>query len=241
MPTTWTFNAIEKDFKGSQALLFADCCFSGGLIEAVKQRKTSIAYGCLSSTYCHQTATSGWRFLQCLLRGLNGNPVVDLNGDGEIELGELARYTERYMAFTAEGKPTFAATNGLSRHLRLANSKGTKKAPQVGKLVEARSSGYWYPAEILGVKGNQFHIHFTADTRTKDDRWVAADAVRPFPPARFKVGSKVEVRSNVGRFNDKWIPAVVEETWGPLHYCRPTTMPLVYDGWFGPSGIRKAR
>ncbi len=91
LPMTWAFDAIERHFKGSQALLFADCCYSGGLVELARKRDTKIAYGCLSSTYCHQTASSGWRFLQCLIRGLEGNPVVSPNGKEEITLADLAQ------------------------------------------------------------------------------------------------------------------------------------------------------
>ena len=93
--------------------MFADCCYSGGIVELAQQRKTSIAYACLSSTYSHNVGFSGWRFLDCLLRGFSGAPVVDLDGDGHIELDELANFSEKHMAFVAEGKPMFATTNGF--------------------------------------------------------------------------------------------------------------------------------
>jgi hypothetical protein len=241
LPMTWAFDAIEKDFKGGKALMFADCCFSGGLIELAKKRKTAIAYGCLSSTYCHQTASSGWRFIQCLMRGLEGSPVVARTPDAEIDLEGLAHYTERYMAFCAEGKPMFTTTNGLNPRLHLAKVSGKKADPHIGKLLEVKSGKTWYPAEVLEAKGKQFKIHYTADTQTKNDCWVGPDAVRPFAPPHFTVGTKGEVRSTCGDCDGKWIPATVADSWESLHFCRPQGRPSTYDGWFGPSGIRKAR
>ena len=137
LDSEWFFDEIEKDYRGARAFLMADCCFSGGIVELAQKRKTSIAYACLSSTYSQQTAWSGWRFAQCLMRGFEGNPVVDLNGDGHVDLTELADYSAHYMAFAAEGKPMFTTTNGFSPRLQLANTKGKKKE-HVGELVEAR-------------------------------------------------------------------------------------------------------
>lgn len=92
LPFTWALDAIERDFQRKHALLFTDCCCSGGIVELAATRKAPIAYACLSSTSGHQTAWSGWRFIQCLNRALAGDPVVDLNSDGQIVLDELAGY-----------------------------------------------------------------------------------------------------------------------------------------------------
>ena len=76
--------------------------------------------------------------MQCLMRGFAGNPVVDIDGDGHVDLDELASYTARYMAFAAEGKPMFKTTGDFSSKLRLAS--GTKpKGPHAGDLLEAKS------------------------------------------------------------------------------------------------------
>jgi hypothetical protein len=241
LPMTWAFDAIERDFKGSQALLFADCCYSGGLIELARKRRTHIAYGCLSSTYAHQTASSGWRFIQCLIRGLEGSPVVARPDREEIDLADLAHYTGHYMAFCAEGKPTFVTTGGLSPHLGLTRVTGHKKDPQVGRLLEVKSRKGWWPAEVIDVQGKELKIHFTEDTRTKNDRWVGHDATRPYAPPHFKVGAKVEVQSTCGQYCDKWVPATVVEAEDGLYFCRPIGLPAAYDGWFGPSGIRRHR
>jgi hypothetical protein len=231
---TWALDAIESDFQGTHALLATDCCYSGGIVNLAKRRKTPIAYACLSSTFAHQTAWSGWRFMQCLMRGLAGSPVVDLNEDGTVDLDELAAYTARYMAFAAEGKPSFATTGDFDPKLRLASVKAPKPA-RVGELLEAWTGSNWAKAEILDARERKFKIHFTENTRTANDAWVAHDYVRPFTFARFAVGSPVEVQDSSDR---RWHSAKVLETWESLHLCHNDDRSASYDEWFGPSRIR---
>ncbi len=235
LPFDWVFDSIERDFKGSHALLAADCCHSGGLADLAHRGKSRIAYACLSSTYKNQTAWSGWRFLQCLIRGLDGDPVVDRGGRGFIDLQDLAGYTRHYMAFAAEGKPCFTTTAGFDPGMRLAPVRGTKKDPQVGKLVEVRSRKAWAPAEIVDVRGDRFKVHYTADTRTDKDEWVPKDQVWPRAFERFPAGTRLELQGGSDR---KWYPGVVVKTWESLHYCRYDGYGPAYNEWFGPSRIR---
>ena len=229
----WAFDTIERDFRGSHAILSADCCYSGGIADLAAKRKTPIAYACLSSTYDHQIAWSGWRFIQCLNRGLAGDPVVDLNGDRQITLDELAAYTAHYMAFAAEGKPIFKTTGGFDPKLRLATT-ATQKSPRAGELLEARSGYRWAKAEILDSQAERCKIHFTRDTKTNGDGWVAAKTLRPFEFERFAVGATVNVQDD----DDAWHPAQVLERFESLHRCRYKSRSSVPDEWFGPSRIR---
>ncbi len=231
---TWALNAIESDFHGTHAFLATDCCYSGGMIDLAKTRETSIAYACLSSTYAHQTAWSGWRFMQCLMRGLAGDPVVDLDGDGQVNLDELAGYTARYMAFAAEGKPMFTTTGNFNPKLRLATATGQKQS-RVGELLEAWSGTKWTKAEILDARAQQFKIHFTENTRTANDKWVAEDHLRRFEFQRFPVGAAVDVQDSS---DDQWHSAKVLESWESLHLCRNDDRSSAYDEWFGPSRMR---
>lgn len=231
---SWVFDAIERDFRGRQALLTTDCCYSGGIIELAKKRKTNVAYACLTSTYAHQTAWSGWRFVQCLLRGLAGNPVVDLNRSGHVDLDELASYTARYMAFAAEGKPMFHVTANFNPKLRLATSAGPMK-PRVGELLETYANATWEKSEVLDAGAQGLKIHFTKDTRVADDAWFATDRLRPFRFDRYPTGATVEVQDSS---NDRWHSAKVLENWESLHLCRYDGYSSAYDEWFGPSRVR---
>jgi hypothetical protein len=234
LPFDWAVNTIERDFKGRRAMLATDCCFSGGMSELVARRKSRIAYASLSSTFSHQTAWSGWRFMQCLMRGLAGNAVVDLNDDGNVELDELAEYTAHYMAFAAEGKPMFSTTGDLSPKLLLAKSSETKRS-QVGELLEAKSGTTWAKAEVLDVKPARRHVHFTGDTRSAHDVWVGDKQTRPFEFPRYPVGATVEVLDS---HHNGWHAARVLERSDSLHLCRGEGRSSAYDEWFGPSRIR---
>lgn len=232
----WLIDAIEANFRGSQALLFIDSCYSGGVVELVAGRKSRIGYAALSSTFSQQSASSGCRFYQCLLRAFGGNPVVDLDKDGFVTLRELARYTTQYMAHAAEGKPMFATSGAFNPNMRLTVAKG--RAPdRVGELVEVRWKGKWYRAEILAVTPNGFKIHYTKNTKSDEDEVVSADDVRTPQFPKYKVGQRVEVKSGT---DGKWHPATVLATFESLHGCRVDGLPPTKDEWFGPSRIRPA-
>ncbi|MBS0209640.1 MAG: caspase family protein [Planctomycetes bacterium] len=233
LPFSWAFDTIEREFQGAHAILSTDCCYSGGIIDLAVKRPTRIGYACLSSTYDHQVARSGWRFIQCLNRGLAGDPVVDLDRDHQITLDELARYTARYMAFAAEGKPCFTTTGSFDPQLRFAES-ASQKGPRAGELLEAKSGDGWAKAEILESKQDRFKIHFTRDTKTTHDDWVTADSLRPFHFQNQPVGTLVNVQDS----NDKWRGAKVVERWESLHRCRFDDETPVPDEWFGPSRLR---
>lgn len=175
----WVFDTIEREFKGAEALLFADCCHSGALAELLPQRHTPLVYATLSSTYAHNTAWSRWRFVDCLIRAFRGDPRVDWDRDGQVDLDELARFTERHMAFVAEGRPMFATTNGFNPRLCFANVTQSLSDPQVGQYVEAHWKDQWHKAEILDVKDGQYKIHDT-DYGAKSDEWVTPDRARRF-------------------------------------------------------------
>jgi hypothetical protein len=228
----WFFDTIEKDFKGKRVLLTSDCCFSGGPVELAKKRKTNISYACLSST-AHQVAGSGWRFAQCLLRGFASNTVMDLNGDGHVDLEELAEYAKHYMTFCAEGMPLFTTTGEFSSKLQLARTVG-KKRDNVGDLVEAKFGDKWCKAEIIGVRPKGFRVHFVEDTKTENDRNVTKDKVRPFEYPRYKVGDSIVVRSGDGLKRAK-----VVETFDALFRCRLNGEEQADRYWYGPGWVRK--
>jgi len=214
-------------------VMFADCCYSGGIVELAPKRRTAIAYACLSSTYSHNVGRSGWRFMESVMRGFGGSPVVDLNGDGRINLDELARFAEKHMAFVAEGKPMFITTNGFNPRLVLADATGKKKDPQIGQYVEALYKGKWKKAEITDVRPGGLRVHHTERNSTYND-WVTLDQVRPYTFQQFRRGSKVEARGS----NGKWLPATVVESWESLQLCLFDSYSTAYDEWIGPGNIR---
>lgn len=92
--TAWSMKelaaTVAARFKGKQLILWADCCYSGGMkliAEALASRKTPCFS--LTSAGLENVSTGNWTFTQCILDGLAGSPLIDTNEDGNISLGEL--------------------------------------------------------------------------------------------------------------------------------------------------------
>lgn len=232
---SWLIEAIEAQFRGNEALLFIDSCYSGGVAELVRKERTRVSYAVLTSTFAQQTARSGCRFYQCLLRGLSGNPVVDLDGDGFVTFNELSDYTTKYMAFAAEGKPTSVTTGQFDSEFRLAESTG-KAASGVGELVEVWFNEKWQKAEILENTPSGPRIHFTRNTVPDDDQVVPRNSLRKPQFKSFKNGQRVEVYSGV---TDRWHHGTVIERFESLHFCQLDGLPPTNNEWFGPTRIRE--
>ncbi|MBI4860860.1 MAG: caspase family protein [Candidatus Riflebacteria bacterium] len=233
LPFDWAFDAIDQGFRGSRVLMLADSCYSGGIVELATSRRSRVAYACLSSAYSHNIAFSGWRFVGCLLRGFGGDPVVDSNGDGIVDLKELADFTERHMAFVAEGRPMFVATGGFEPRLKLSTATGRRRPPPIGQYVEHSHQGRWKKAEIVDARPGQVRVRHT-DKGATYQAWVAAGQVRPFRFARYPRGTRVTVR---GSSDSKLYAATVLYSWESLHYCRYDGYSGAYDQWVGPSRI----
>lgn len=234
LPFTWVFETIEKEFKGSEAVLFPDCCYSGGLVDLLP-RNSRISYAALSSTHAHNVAWSGWRFIDCLIRGLTGDPRVDREHNGRVNWDELCRFTERQMAIVAEGKPVYANSGSFDPHLEFSTVSTKLSDPQIGQHVEVEWKAKWYNAEILEVRDAQYKIHYT-DYTSSSDEWVTMERIRVRSTERFWLGAPVEIQAASSK---KWYPGRVLETWENMHFCRYDGYGPEYDEWFGPSRIRR--
>lgn len=234
VPMEWVLDEIEAHFRGAQALLFADSCYSGGLATRAARRSGSVAYSVLGSTGPQQVAWSKWRFVDSLIKGFSGDPLLDLNGDGAVNLAELSAYTGARMAFAAEGKPTsFLAAPALE----IARVTKPREVPRGGRYLEVSSKGKWYKAEVLEQRGKELFIHYTSYDSSWDE-WVGPERVREFEFARFPIGDEVEA---AGSSSGKWYKATVLDTYESLHLVRWEGYSSAYDEWVGPSRIRAAR
>lgn len=227
---TSIFDDIENNFNGSQALLLADCCFSGGLIDEAKRREDSeISYACVSSAYTHNTSTGGWTFTESLYKSLCGDPSVDLDEDGLITLYDFARYTELEMAFIEEQKSMFFTSGDFDQQMVLANVSEDIN-PIEGKRVEVEYEGDWYKARTLEKSDGQVKVFYIED---KSEDWVTPAQIRPYQPEVFAVGDEVEAFSN-----EEWIAATVKKQWYGLHLVTYDDYPQWWDEWVGSEYIR---
>lgn len=236
IPFAWAFETVEKEFKGSEVMLFPDCCYSGGMVEMLALRpQKSIAFAALSSTHAHNIAWNGWSFIDCLIRSLTGDARLDAGCDGQIDWDDLCRFTARRMAFLSDGKPLFAASGGFNPHLRLSKVIAPLKDPQIGQYVQVLWEDEWYNAEILDTRSDQYKIRY-ANSDASEDEWVTLKRMRGVVFEQFWNGAPVEVQSSA---DDEWYPAHVLENWESLHFCHYDDYGPEYDEWFGPSRIRR--
>ncbi len=234
IPMTWARETIDAEFRGARALLLSDSCYSGGLVALAEKPSARVAYAAISSTYRHNVAWSAWRFIDALMRGFGGSNVVDADADGYVTLGELGRFTERHMAFVAEGKPELFMSPGFSKETRIASVSKPKKDERIGRYVKAEWHGAWYKAEVEDADGARVKVHYTSYDH-KSDEWLGPERVKEPDAPRFAPGDKVEAQASGSK---KWYPAKVLERWEAMHLVHWDGYSSAYDEWMGPSRIR---
>lgn len=176
----WSTESIISDinwgFRGSRVLLTADCCYSGSLEKDARRLNTLVSYACLTSSLASQISTQNWTFTESLLAGLRGRAYEDINGDGEITLGEIAENAREDMAFAEEQQSSFATRGVFSRDTVLATA-AQRSSADLGKRVEVRSEGDWYKALIVDSRAGRFRVHYYG-WEVSDDEWVLPRQIR---------------------------------------------------------------
>ena len=227
------FAELVNEFNGDQVLMLADCCHSGALYDEALKNKDDLSCGCLTSAYSHNTSTGNWTFTEALLKGFTGSPLVDANADGEVTLRETATYAERDMAFLEHQKAMFVATGDVDAQMALADTNGE---PEEGlwRRVEAQWKGKWYPAQVIGVSGEQSRIHYVGFEK-KWDEWVPADRIRPPSVKNLAKGTRVSVLWDE---DQKWYPATVMASQFGLAKVHYDGYTHEWDEWVGPRSIK---
>ena len=240
IPIGWFVGKIEKHFLGTAAMIFSDCCYSGGMVNLVKDLPPGrTAFGALSTTGSHNVGYSGWRFTDVLMRAWKGDRAMDADHSGTIDFGELCGFAERYMAFVAEGKPLHALNGSFPPDLVLAKT-ALRSKDGVGRLIEARDGKDWFKGEVVDVKNDpagtqRFLIHFTDKNRYARLLWVGKSEVRTYEFHRFSAGAKVEIRDPSGA----WVPGNVIGSFENMHECHYAGKTAFSDEWIPPGRIRK--
>ncbi|MGD9635734.1 MAG: agenet domain-containing protein [Pirellulales bacterium] len=232
------FTAIDNHFSGSRALLLADCCHSGALYDECRRRNRDdgdeeLAYAALTSSYSHNTSTGNWTYTDSLLAGFRGEGQVDLNYDGVIELNELAHYTDLELAFLEGQKSMFFSAAAFPAAAKLAWVEN-EAAPRVGQRIEVQWKDRWYKAKVIDVDGDQVEVHYAGFDNSWNE-WVGPYLSRPYQPAQFAQGDKVEVQ---WQSDHKWYPATVQKAWYGLHLINYDSEDKSTNEWVGPASIR---
>lgn len=167
---------VEKYFRGSQAFLTADTCYSGSLSAQAQRLGRRVSYASLTSTSASQLSTENWTFTEMLLEGLRGKSFADLNGDGEVTLSELAEDIKEDMAFAENQRSTFVTTGNFPSNMLLA-AGARKLDPMISRRVEVRSDGSWYKARVIDVRGRTYEVHFYG-YEDSDNEFVRLNQIR---------------------------------------------------------------
>lgn len=203
---------LEKPFKGGRLLMIGDCCCSGSLDSVVQQfekGRPQLPVAAIASATATNLSTGNWTFTEALLRVLAGDPLVDGNGDGQLDMGEAERFVHNQMKYKEDQLASVTLTPAFERNFvwRATSGKAAARLAgphQVGDLLEAQDfKGRWYTAEILEGKGERYKIHFNG-WDSKWDEWVDASKLRPIVKTRLNVGQSYEVL-----WNKRWYPAIL--------------------------------
>ena len=180
---------LGKTFKGKNVLLFADCCYSGGLSDvALELSKSGFKAGSLTSASIANTSTSNWTFTCSLIDALNGRGLLDRNNDGIVSISEAGSDVKDLMNQFEQQHHGFAL-NGLEESFQLGKVK--VPSPSAGSIpepfdlrqcVRIKVNDKSQMARIVGGKNDQLKL----EVQRYHDRktiWSKTDAVRKSKPS----------------------------------------------------------
>lgn len=222
---------VRQHFKGDRVLLFADCCFSGGLQDVVQSLgRAKFQAAAITSADALCVSCGNWTFTQTLVDALAGEPYLDANGDGSIALGELASEVALAMQFREQQRYGQALAE-LTLDFRLGPADRTKKlsgpidgAFALKEFVAAREGDRQRVGRIVGFKEGKYAVEFF----TYSDKEVVslpASALSKIRYRTYKVGDTVTVaRAGLPR-------AKVVEVAGDFHRIAFPAQPMRGQEW----------
>ena len=229
--------AIERHVDGAKVWLMADCCFSGGLASEVGKKPRRNQYACLTSAHSHSSSTNHWTFTECVLQGLRGDPRFDRDGDGAVQLGELAARVETTMAFAEQQKATTRFDPQFGKDFRVAVVDPTFPVEHLGRRVEIFWKAKWYRGWVLaaGQDDEPVKVHY-AGFGPEWDEWVGRERWRPYEPKAIPAKTPVSVL-----WKGEWYDATVSQSWEGLHLVQYVGFGREWDEWVGSDRIRLCR
>lgn len=233
VPVKWIPDAIERGFRGSQAVIALDNCYSGSMATAVRTGRRRVSYAVLASSLASQQSTGNWTFTEALVSGFGGAARLDGNHDGEVTFSEMGDSAQQDMLFGEEQIATIAFTGDFDPQTVLGNASGPVGG-RVGERVEAYSDDDWFKGYILEVRGNQYKIHYYGYDKDEDE-WVNARNIRLPKAGKYAIGETVEVE-----WKNQWYPARVLRVKGGSSYISYLGYSEDWNEWVPSKRIRRA-
>ncbi|HRE89306.1 MAG TPA: caspase family protein [Myxococcota bacterium] len=200
-------------FKGRRVLLLADCCHSGGLVDVARTLSKKRGALALTSAEASNISTANWTFTQTLIDGLRGRLIHDRDGDGAVELFEVAgevkdslkhRESQRY-GFANHGVPDELVVAPAVPEAEVdargagrgggVGAKGEDVAASVAprQWVRVKRGAKKDIARVLAVQDKGRALVEFYDYSAYDRRWVGADGLEPVTLETWPVGSRLDV------------------------------------------------
>lgn len=236
--TGWSMREViqrvtQSPFAGS-AIVCADCCYSGTLVKEANDLTSGRPIAVLASSLASVVSTSTWSFTECLIAGIQGRPIVDVDHNGQLTLQDLARFTIDQMAFAEEQLASFTVRNGFNNNLLLATVARTAQT-RVGEHVEVEWNGTWYRAQVENERSNALFIHYIGYARDWDE-WAPLTRIRAYTPTLYNTGAMVEVE-----WHGVWYPARILDRREGVHFIHYENYADSWNEWVSSSRIRVAQ
>lgn len=236
---------LAHEFKGRRVLLFADCCYSGGLERVVERlSKAGVSAASATSASSANTSTQNWTFTQSLIDGLMGEPLVDTDGNGGITLAELDGEVAAAMRHL-EGQRHGFACSGVPGDFLLATARGPRPVLEharfpLGSYVIASERGSKRTGRLIGERADlcRVQLYDYSDKRTVlckgSELELSTREFDPLPPvldAGLEPDCEVEWRGS-------WWPAQVLERKDGRFRIHYLGYEATWDEWVGVERIR---
>lgn len=232
----WQFgsipDAIDRNFRGSTAIIALDNCYSGAMADAVRSKSRKHAYGVLTSSLASEVSTGNWTFTESLISAFDGASFVDRDRNGSVTFAELGKNSEEDMLFGEEQMATILFTGGFDDQTVIGPA-AKAVSPRVGERVEAKSMQEWYRGFVVDSCAGEQKIHYYG-YESADDEWIPNARIRQFKPTQFAKNERVEVE-----WQGKWWPAKVLDAKGGSHLITYDGYSKEWDEWVTSKRIRK--
>lgn len=227
------FPTLNKGWKGDRLILIGDCCCSGSLhsvLAKFEKERPDVRVAALASVAASNTSTGNWTFTEGLIRAFAGDPLIDHNHDGKLEINEVDRFLHNQMKYKEDQLASLTLSGNFEKDFVLcAAAPGTapRDIPgsyQVGDVLDARDKeGKWYASEVIDAKpdGSSYRVHY-AGWDDKWNEWLDVKRLRPIVKGKLNVGQHYEVQ-----WQKKWYPATITRTVEDYFYF------VHYDGYNG--------